>query len=140
MMDVQEKERTAPAPLDTLAGKLASSFSVASDVHRLHKSLMDTQPETARARTGAILSAFYSAAEKLKSREEEFKTRTRSADQGSTPDLKVNLRSPDHFAALRAFKGASADIIAMDSSIGSALIKAVEKKISAPAASSKPRA
>lgn len=133
MAEVQEKELEAmQTPLTTLTGKLGASFSAATDVTRLHHQIIDSQPENTRNLAGAALSAFYAAAEKLQTREAEFTSRTRDAKTDITPDLKINLRSPEHFAALRAFKGASADIVAIDSALGGELVKAVEKNITAP--------
>jgi len=131
MAEMQEKEPQTISPLAALGGKLGSSFAAASDVARLHRQILDGQNDTARPAAGAALSAFYAAAENLKSREAEFAQRKRDASDTSdaAPDLKINLRSPEHFAALRAFKGAGADIVALDSTLGGALVKAVEKTI-----------
>ena len=133
MAEVQEKElQETQTPLSTLTGKLGTSFSAATDVTRLHRQIIDAQPENTRGQAGAALSAFYAAAEKLQTREAEFTTRARDAKADIAPDLKINLRSPEHFAALRAFKGASADIMAMDAALGGELVKAVEKNITTP--------
>ncbi|MDP2205779.1 MAG: hypothetical protein Q8K65_05675 [Alphaproteobacteria bacterium] len=131
MTEIQEKEPQTTTPLAALTGKLGSSFAAASEVTRLHREIVGSQPEISRDQTGAALNAFYAAAEKLKSREAEFTARRRTIDTGAdaTPDLKINLRSAEHFAALRAFKGASADIVALDPARGSELVKAVEKTI-----------
>lgn len=130
MAEIQEKEIAAQTPLSAIAGKLGASFSAASDVTRLHRQITSSNPEAS-----AALKAFYSAAENLKSREAEFASRSRpvAAAQNAAPDLKINLRSPEHFAALRAFKGAGADIVALDATLGTELVKAVEKTITAPA-------
>lgn len=132
MAEAREKEIRAATPLDTLTGKLGNSFSVATDLTRLHRQIIDSQPENNRSQTGAALAAFYAAAEKLQSREAEFNSRPRDAKADIAPDLKINLRSADHFAALREFKGASADIMAINPDLGAALVKTVEKNISAP--------
>lgn len=132
MAEAREKEITAATPLDTLTGKLGNSFSAATDVTRLHRQIVNSQPENSRSQTGAALAAFYSAAEKLQTREAEFNTRTRNAQADIAPDLKINLRSPDHFAALRKFKGASADIMAINPDLGAVLVKTVEKNIAVP--------
>lgn len=130
MAEMQEKEPQTISPLAALGGKLGSSFAAASDVARLHRQIIDSQNDTARPAAGAALTAFYAAAEKLKSREAEFAQRSRAPDAAdAAPDLKINLRSPEHFAALRAFKGAGADIVALDPTLGGALVKAVEKTI-----------
>lgn len=130
MAEMQEKEPQTISPLAALGGKLGSSFAAASDVARLHRQIIDSQNDTARPAAGAALTAFYAAAEKLKSREAEFAQRSRAPETADAPpDLKINLRSPEHFAALRAFKGAGADIVALDPALGSALVKAVEKTI-----------
>jgi len=130
MAEMQEKEPQTISPLAALGGKLAGSFAAASDVARLHRQILDRQNDTARPAAGAALTAFYAAAENLKSREAEFAQRSRAPETAdTTPDLKINLRSPEHFAALRAFKGAGADIVALDPALGGALVKAVEKAL-----------
>lgn len=130
MAEIQEKEIATQTPLSAIAGKLGASFSAASDVTRLHRQIASSNPAA-----GDALKAFYSAAENLKSREAEFANRSRpvAAAQNAAPDLKINLRSPEHFAALRAFKSAGADIAALDTALGPELVKAVEKTITAPA-------
>jgi hypothetical protein len=131
MAEIQEKEPQTTTPLAALTGKLGSSFAAASDVTRLHREIIGSQPEISRDQTGAALNAFYAAAEKLKSREAEFTARSRTAPEANdgAPDLKINLRSAEHFAALREFKGAGADIVALSPALGPELVKAVEKTI-----------
>lgn len=139
MAEIQEKE-PQKTTLAALTGKLGSSFAAASDVTRLHQGILSSQPETGRNQTGAALNAFYAAAEKLKSREAEFTARSRTPDgtgDAGAPDLKINLRSAEHFAALRAFKGASADIVALNPALGPELVKAVEKTITPQAPAQK---
>jgi hypothetical protein len=131
MVETQKKE--PPTTLSRV--KLSNSFAAASDVTRLHRALIDSQPENARAQAGNAIAAFYAAAERLKSREAEFALRSRSVAKtgdGGAPDLKINLRSPEHFSALRAFKGAGADIVALSPAHGADLVKAVEKSIATP--------
>jgi len=139
MAELQEKEPQTATALAALTGKLGSSFAAASDVTRLHREILGSQPETRRDQTGAVLDAFYAAAEKLKSREAEFTARSRTQGGGAdaTPDLKINLRSAEHFAAIREFKSAGADIVALDPALGTELVKAVEKTLTPQAPAQK---
>lgn len=139
MAEMQEKDPQTTTPLAALGGKLGSSFAAASDVTRLHRTLIDNQPENNRTQASDAIAAFYAAAEKLKSREAEFAQRSRSTPDASdgAPDLKINLRSPEHFTALREFKGASADIVALSPAHGPELVKAVEKTIAPQAPAQK---
>lgn len=125
MTQVMEKEQRA-----ALTGKLGSSFAAVATLDRLQNKILDSQPEESREKTSAMLSAFFGAAERLKDRETEFNNRSRDTTQGF--DLKVNLRSPDHFTAIREFKGMAQELVALDPVAGQELVKAVENSIAAP--------
>lgn len=128
MTQVMEKEQRA-----ALTGKLGNSFAAAATFDRLQNEILGSQPAETREKTATMLSAFFGAAERLKDREAEFNNRnrdtTRDASQGF--DLKVNLRSPDHFTAIREFKGMAHELVALDPVAGQELVKAVENSIAA---------
>jgi hypothetical protein len=118
MATVQEK----PQNLSALAGKLGGSFNAVT-LRQLNDSLIATKPAAARA-----LDAFYAAADALHEKEEAFRARK----LGETPDLKKNLRSAEHFAALRDFRDAADALSAQDPAHAHQIISAVEKSIAQP--------
>lgn len=124
MTQVMEKEQRA-----ALTGKLGNSFAAVATFDRLQNEILGGQPEESREKTATMLSAFFGAAERLKDRETEFNNRSRDTTQGF--DLKVNLRSPDHFTAIREFKGMAQELVALDPIAGGQLVKAVENSIAA---------
>lgn len=125
MSQVVEKEQ-----LNALTGKLGSSFAAVAMLNRLQNDFIGNQPEETREKTTAMVDAFLGAAARLKAREDEFNNRPR--DTSAAFNLKVNLRSPDHFSAIREFKGMAEDLVAMDPVNGQKLVKAVENSIAAP--------
>jgi len=124
MTQVMEKEQ-----LNALTGKLGNSFAAAAVLSSLQKEFIDNQPEETQEQTTAMVDAFLGAAARLKAREDEFNNRPR--DASAAFNLKVNLRSPDHFSAIREFKGMAEDLVALDPVSGQKLVKAVENTIAA---------
>jgi hypothetical protein len=127
MTQVIEKEQ-----LSALTGKLGNSFAAVATLNRLQQEFIGSQPEETRAKTSEMVSAFLGAAERLKAREDEFNSRTRDTAPSAAFNLKVNLRSPDHFSAIREFKGMAEELVAMDPVNGQKLVKAVQNTIAAP--------
>jgi len=126
MTQVVEKEQ-----LNALTGKLGNSFAAAAVLNRLQKEFIGNQPEETREKTSAMVDAFLGAAARLKEREDEFNNRPR--DNAAVFNLTVNLRSPDHFSAIREFKGMAEELVALDPVHGQKLVKAVENTIAAAA-------
>jgi len=124
MSQMVEKEQ-----LNALTGKLGNSFAAVAMLNRLQKAFIGGQPEETREKTTAMVDAFLGAAARLKVREAEFNNRPR--DTAAAFNLKVNLRSPDHFSAIREFKGIAEELVAMDPVNGQKLVKAVENTITA---------
>lgn len=116
-------------PVRKPAGKLGNSFAAVAVLDRLQQRILSAQPIETREKTSAVLSAFFGAAERLKDRETEFTNRPR--ETAGNFDLKVNLRSPDHFTAIRDFKGMADELMTIDPVAGQELVKAVEKSIAA---------
>lgn len=132
MTQVIEKEQ-----LSALTGKLGSSFAAVATLNRLQQAFIGSQPEETRAKTSEMVGAFLGAAERLKARENEFNNRQRDTTTANAFNLKVNLRSPDHFTATREFKGMAEELVAMDPVNGQKLVKAVQNTIAAPARQSR---
>jgi hypothetical protein len=124
MTQTMEKEQ-----LNALTGKLGSSFAAVAVLNRLQNELIGNQPEETRAETTAMIDAFLGAAARLKAQEDEFNNRPR--DTSAAFNLKVNLRSTDHFTAIREFKSMAEDLVAIDPVAGQKLVKAVQNTIAA---------
>jgi hypothetical protein len=123
---LKHKEREQ---LNALTGKLGSSFAAVAVLNRLQNELIGNQPEETRAETTAMIDAFLGAAARLKAQEDEFNNRPR--DTSAAFNLKVNLRSTDHFTAIREFKSMAEDLVAIDPVAGQKLVKAVQNTIAA---------
>ena len=130
MSQVIEKEQ-----LDALTGKLGNSFAAVATLNHLQQEFIGSQPEAVREKTSEMVSAFLGAAERLKARESEFNNRQRETT-ATAFNLSVNLRSPDHFSAIREFKGMAGELVAMDPVNGQKLVKAVQNTITPPARTS----
>jgi len=85
-----------------------------------------------------LLESFYQAAEDLRDSEDQFRDRQFNARaKRGGPDLKVNLRDPEHFAAIKTFREARANLLGMDSAVGTQIVTLVEKAITAKPRSAK---
>ncbi len=124
MTQTMEKEQ-----LNALTGKLGSSFAAVAVLNRLQNEFIGNQPEETRDQTTAMIDAFLGAAARLKAQEDEFNNRPR--DTSAAFNLKVNLRSTDHFTAIREFKSMAEDLVAIDPVAGQKLVKAVQNTIAA---------
>lgn len=122
MTQTMEKEQ-----LNALTGKLGSSFAAVAVLNRLQNEFIGNQPEETRDQTTAMIDAFLGAAARLKAQEDEFNNRPR--DTSAAFNLKVNLRSTDHFTAIREFKSMAEDLVAIDPVAGQKLVKAVQNTI-----------
>jgi hypothetical protein len=122
MTQTMEKEQ-----LNALTGKLGSSFAAVAVLNRLQNEFIGNQPEETRDQTTAMIDAFLGAAARLKAQEDEFNNRPR--DTSAAFNLKVNLRSTDHFTAIREFKSMAEDLVAIDPVAGQKLVTAVQNTI-----------
>jgi hypothetical protein len=85
-----------------------------------------------------LLASFYRAAEDLRDNEDQFRNRQFNARaKRGGPDLKVNLRDPEHFAAIKTFRDARSSLLDMDSAVASQIVTLVEKSINAKPRSAK---
>lgn len=113
-------------------GKVTEAFG-SEKLAYLQDRFLASQPEA-----GALLDSFYNAALDLRDREDDFRDRQFNAKaKRGGPDLKNNLRDPEHFAAIRSFREARANLLDMDSAVGSQIVSLVEKSISTKPRSAK---
>lgn len=85
-----------------------------------------------------LLTSFYTAAQDLRENEDRFRNNQFNAKaKRGGPDLKVNLRDEEHFAAIKSFRDARANLLDAESSVGSQIVSLVEKSIKAKPRSAK---
>ena len=104
MAEMQEKEPQTTTPLAALGGKLGSSFAAASDVTRLHRTLIDNQPENNRTQASDAIAAFYAAAEKAGWHEARiFPPGTAMMFDRSKTDTRITVDT-DRFGNVKRFR------------------------------------
>lgn len=107
---------------------LASEAFGAQSLARLQQQFISSQPEPEQDKAVGVLASFYAAAEDLRSSESAFNSRARKK---GAPDLKVNLRSTEQFAAIKGFHQAKEQLLDLDPVNGQRIVSLVEHSISA---------
>src|SRR5690606_3483917 len=105
---------------------LASEAFGAQSLARLQQQFISSQPEPEQDKAEGILASFYAAAEDLRRSESAFNARARKK---GAPDLKVNLRSTEQFAAIKGFNQAKEQLLNLDPVNGQQIVNLVEHSI-----------
>lgn len=113
--------------LSEFKGLAREAFGAQSLAH-LQQQFLSSQPEPEQDKAVGILASFYAAAEDLRTSESAFNARARKQD---TPDLKINLRSTEQFAAIKSFHQAKEQLLDLDPVNGRHIVSLVENSITA---------
>jgi hypothetical protein len=103
--------------LDDLTGALAAGFNSVT-LRTLQAAYEATAPEAKQ-----VMTDFFLAASRLKTREGEFNQRAKPADH----TLLVNMPSPDHMTAMRAWSDAKASLLEVNPVVGQQILDVVER-------------